>query len=773
LGRVVNKLLTIQFSFDDTKSYILAIDHKDAKWDTTDKKRIVKGLRNFFGREFDPLSKRYDQYLLGQNLKFDLTVLRQRLQLHSINWRVWDLMAGEFCIDENMKSLLKCRTPMSGKISPYSLEWMCAWYGHDFYQNNLFSKSDRATIETRSLKEPGLLEYCGMDSAVCWSIHDQQKLRAKHTLVNKRVYGPNYDKFIVAQMNNLIQIESVMEHRGDQLDFAHLLSLKAANGPITTVRKELEAQFNALPSVVKANRILVKRMGLPQASLWGGDNWVFGVSKPAHKQLLFIDILKLEPLAHGKSGAAKIDKFFQEQYKELPEINAFTQLSQLSTLKGTYVNGFYDKIKTDPDMRTDYRIRPGFGFTGTVTGRSNSYSPNLQNIPQRGKFAKLIKRMFVAPRGCLTLKMDYSAHEVRMWAIIAGDQKLCSLFVNGRWLRQQYRVTGDPVFKQLMDTEGDIHRVNCKFFFNVETKDVTPEQRNSVKSVVFGAIYGRGARAISSQTGQTVEEIKILLEAFFKRFQKASGWLKYAKDHAVKYGHMYSPIYRVRNMYTQLFGTDHFKAATERRGCNAPIQGFAADIGHTAGYLYQIHIERVIRKFNLDADRVLRAGVNTFVHDAIKTDAPYEYALVCLQVLQWCATTGAMQYYKNHWGIKFDVEIEVEFEFAAHDETHWKYDWNDGDGQTLDKGKVVGGGLKFIVRKSLEDQKLVYTDIDVDAIEKQIWAVKKNKPLMSYLDANYPILSDWPEATHINVETSEFKSGLGKLIALTRKEMKV
>ncbi len=670
-----------------------------------------------------------------------------------------------------MKSLAKCRTPMSGRTSPYSLEWMCAWYGHDFYQSNAFSKNDRATIETRSLAETGLLDYCGMDSQVCWSIHDQQRLRATNTRVNNKSYGVSYNKFVVAQMSNLVQIESVMEHRGDQLDFAHLLSLKSVTGPITTVRKELEATFNALPTVIQANKTLAKSMGIPQTSLWGSDNWVFSVTRPAHKQLLFIDILKLEPLARGKSGAAKIDKFFQEAYKDLPEINAFTQISQLSTLKGTYVNGFYDKIKTDPDMRTDYRIRPGFGFTGTVTGRSNSYSPNLQNIPQRGKFAKLIKRMFVAPRGCLTLKMDYSAHEVRIWGITAGDEKLCSLFVNGRWLRQQYRLTGDLVYKQLMDTEGDIHKVNCVFFFNVATKDVTPEQRNAVKSVVFGAIYGRGARAIAGQTGQEVEEIKKLLAAFFKRFVKASNWLTHAKAHAVKYSHMYSPIKRVRNMFTQLFGMDNFVAATERRGCNAPIQGFAADIGHTAGYLYQIHIERVIREFDLDRDLVLRAGVNTFVHDAIKTDAPYEYALVCLQVLQWCSTIGAMEYYKTHWKIKFDVELEVEFEFAAHDETHWKYDWHDGNGQTIDKGKVTGGGLRFVIRKSLEDQKTVYTDIDIDAIEKQIWAVRKNKPLMTYLNKHYPVLSDWPDATHINTDDASFKSGLGKMIEKTRREL--
>jgi hypothetical protein len=45
-----------------------------------------------------------------------------------------------------------------------------------------------------------------------------------------------------------------------------------------------------------------------------------------------------------------------------------------------------------------------------------------------------------------------------------------------------------------------------------------------------------------------------------------------------------------------------------------------------------------------------------------------------------------------------------------------------------------------------------------------VWEVRKNKKLMAFLDENYPILQDWPEATHINVKDRSFINGLGKLI---------
>lgn len=773
LERTTGKLLTIQFGFDKNESFVVPLYHKDTPFSEEQLAYISKALRKFFTRKFDPLEKVYTRFLLGQNLKFDLTQIRQWLQIHTVTWPVWDLMAGEYVLDENMKSLGKSKMPGVTKeqeSGAYTLARFCAWYGIDFYENNAFSKADRNTIETRSLDDPGLGDYCGMDAQVCFAIREQQLERSQRVIVEGKPYRDRYAKFVVTQMSNMIHLESVMEHRGDHIDLPWLLKLKDKNGPMLKVLQDFQKQLRDSKQVQKANARLVKRENLPSSGMFGKPVWIFDFAKAAHKKTLFMDVLKLDPLRYGKPDARtgdpqpSFDKFFQMKYKEVPEIDLFTQMTSITTLKNLYVEGFYNKLVTDRDMKVDHRLRPSFGFTGTVTGRSNSFDPNLQNIPTRGKFAKYIKRLFTAPRGCLILKMDYSAHEVRMWGIISGDQLLCSLFINGRWLRQQFRKTEHPVYKQLMDTKGDIHKVNCEYFFKVDAADVTSEQRNSVKSIVFGAIYGRGARAIAEQAKAKVEDIKAILEKFFKRFPVASKWLEYSQNYAVKHGHMFSPIWRMRNMYSQLYGIQNLIAAAMRRGCNAPIQGLAADLGHTAGHLYQIHIERVVRKFKLDPDRILRAGVNTFVHDAIKTDAPYEYLLTCLQVLQWCATTGVMEYYKTHWNLNFPVEVEVEFEFAAHDGRHWKWDWSEGDAKTLDKGELVGGGLRTVLKLALKDQKEVYPDLDIKSAWKQIWDMRKNTELVAYLNENYPILANWKDATHLDTKSEEFKKGLGKLI---------
>ena len=767
LGRIVNKLLTVQFSFNPTTSYLIPIDHRDAKWTAKENRQIKKGLKAFFARDFDHLSKDYGTYLIGQNLKFDLTVLRQALGIFMIKWPVWDLMAGEYLLDENLKTLSKFRLAGGGKVSPYQLDTISCWYGCDFYLENEFSKDNRHTIETRDLTDQALQRYCGMDTQTAFAIHTVQQARAQDTIIEGASYGDRYQKFMVRQMSNIVHIGSCMEHKGARLDIPYLIQLRSKEGPLQELVRKVLAEFKQLPTVKKANARLVKEANLPSTGLWGSDTWVFSVTKPTHKQTLFFDIMKLEPVSFGKTGPS-VDKEFQATYKDKKEVELFTKLSQIEKIRSTYVDGYYARMSSDPDMASDYCLRASYGFTATVTGRNNSFDPNLQNIPEHGEFAAVIKRAFIAPEGHLGWKMDFSSHEVRVWGLIAQDTILCYLFVTGRWLRQQYRKTGNKVYRLLMNTIGDIHKLNAAFFFaGVAPDTVTPEQRNSVKSIVFGAIYGRSAAAIATQAKASVDSIKSLLLKFFGRFKKAGGWLDKAKDHSVKHNYMYSLTWRIRNQFAHLFDIESLTAGVRRRGCNAPVQGLAADFGQTAATLFMLHIERFLKEFpEFHSKGVPTAGVSTFVHDAIKGPAPYAYYLAAIQIMQWCATTGVHEYYKHHWGIKFLVELEVDFELFAHDASHYKWDWHDGA-----DGEGSSGGLEYCVRKAVADQKQVFPDIDIDAVTEEILAIRSNKRVTSWLNSNYPVMQDWADAQHIDTKAESFKTGLLRTIKKKLKEL--
>ena len=70
-----------------------------------------------------------------------------------------------------------------------------------------------------------------------------------------------------------------------------------------------------------------------------------------------------------------------------PWVQDFLEYRQVDKLLTTYLRKF-------PGLAVDGRIYGRFNQTGTKTGRLSSSEPNLQNIPQRGKYGPRVRRLF-------------------------------------------------------------------------------------------------------------------------------------------------------------------------------------------------------------------------------------------------------------------------------------------------------------------------------------------------------------------------------------------
>jgi len=753
LNRAVdNRLLLLQFAFDSKRGYVVPLYHKDSKFSRSDLASIEQDLYELFDSGPDPMDTEYDEYAIGHNIKFDMIVSRLNLKLFLFKRRVWDLMAGEFLLDENVKTLKKYGTPQ------YGLMQVCVNYGCDWYRRAEFSKAERATIGSVKLTKK-VLNYAAMDVQAPFAIHEQQQLRAKHTRHTRswtsRVldmsYRKDYQRLMVTQLNNMINVHATMEGRGVAVDLEWLHYLRRNNGPLQSIVNETRSTLYKTKAVRKANERLVKLTGAPATSMYGSqyNAWMFKINKPEHKAMLFFDVLKLEPLTFGKSGPS-IDKAFCKHYADVEEVKHYTSISEVDKLLSTYVKPWLFNFRTNPDFKATQRLFPSFGFVDVVSGRSNSYEPNFQNLPSRGKFAKTMKRTFATVFGRLKIKVDYNAHEVRMWAITSQDTILSKLFDFGRELRRKFRKTEDPKYLERMLTEGDVHVQNVSFFFSISMDKIKPVMdkiknklglpsniaayRDAVKSIVFGAIYGRSARSIAGQVNKTKEFIEKLLKQFFKRFPRASSWLEAAKKMPLLHNFVVSLIGRRRHMYAHLFGIEQFESAVERRGANSPIQSVASDIGHTAAYLFGYHLERFCKKFGfkhvpmkweLEDGSVDLGNIELMVHDALEADSPYELYLSAIQILQWCATIGCMEYYAEHFGVKFTTPLEVEFELGSDSSTLIKWDWSDSS-------------MKKIVRSALEEQAKRLPAVEVEACYKRVYS--QTPSMKSYLDKHYPIM---------------------------------
>lgn len=852
LETIENKLATIQFAITSDIGYVIPWYHQDSTWTVSEFKYLRKKLKSLFTSNGTEYKGSKTKFLIGQNFGYDMRVLSKELNIRYWSHNTWDLMAGEFLLDENIKVLRTYGT------SAYGLAQICLNYGCDFYQTASFGKDQRTLIAYQELT-PEVLDYTTMDVQVMIAIQEQQLRRAQNIVhVKGKPYTEDYHRLMLTQLSSMVRVMSIMKYRGNTIDIEYLLSLLRPDSPISSKVDELTKEFYSLPEVKKASKKLNKTKGAPSGGLFGQDFNSFNLSKKAHLQTLFIDVLGLEPLRYGKSGDPSFDKEFLKKYSEdHRSVSIVNDLNKLGKLKSSYIDAFYGHVEDSHDGRIDKRLRPDFGYTGVVTGRSNSSKPSFQQIPEHSADAKIIKRMFVSPPMVLPFEADYSAHEVRClnlnsfvithvglkrlsdiiampsdklplvlshnhatgkdeykrigyrsshttefdhleithehgvlrctsnhqvwsikhnayvyadqlqvgdelltddylnrpttithidnygtqhhlvgdigifdnhnlyvqstdspnergvlvhncWGIASEDDSVKSSFLNIHNLIIKFR--HDPTEENLKrkETEGDPHKQNYHKFTKVALDKIDKVMRQQAKSIVFGALYGKGVNSLARDVNMTTDQAEKLLNKFFKEFHKGKEWLTrmvtYAQDHLFAV----SPIGRRRNLFGNLSGHNAMRASVQRRAQNSPIQGFASDICFMAADIYARTIHELFKELEVKhkASKVgsertdityLPTGPNVMVHDSIKAEMPIEYYLLGMHILEWSMTHGVTQYLRETHNVITGVPFDIEFSVGA-DWAH-KDDWN-----------FSAAHMEQAIKQTLIDHKALYPD---------------------------------------------------------------
>ena len=349
-----------------------------------------------------------------------------------------------------------------------------------------------------------LVHNCATDVTSIWHIARMQLKRAKNTYVyinyNEEPvpYLPIYHKHLMNVMQRVAVSISHMEADGSPVDIKYLRKLMGSKSPLLAKIQEMEEQFLSLPSVKLAEKILLEEVGRSANTLWGGDYSVnaFKISKKAHLEKLFFDVMKLESVAYTPAGARSIGKPFTATYApDYVEVKQYREYNQAVKLLSTYVKGWYKKLMSTMDSSKDFILRPSFGFFTIVTGRLNSFFPSLQQVPSRGPLAPIIHEMFVAPVGHMSIQWDFSVAEVRKASVLSGDEALADSFKVGQQLRRNLLKAPTDAIRKALKTSGDLHVLNVKRFFN-QVVDKSHPLRSAVKAVVFGVLYGKSAKTL-------------------------------------------------------------------------------------------------------------------------------------------------------------------------------------------------------------------------------------------------------------------------------------
>ncbi|OQX49814.1 MAG: DNA polymerase I [Epsilonproteobacteria bacterium 4484_20] len=128
-----------------------------------------------------------------------------------------------------------------------------------------------------------------------------------------------------------------------------------------------------------------------------------------------------------KTGYSTNEAVLQSLKGEHPIIGKILEYREYQKMLSTYVDPLLKLARKDEKSR----IYTSFIQTGTATGRLSSKDPNLQNIPVRSPLGRSVREAFVAKEGYRLVSIDYSQIELRLLAHFSKDAALMEAFRNG------------------------------------------------------------------------------------------------------------------------------------------------------------------------------------------------------------------------------------------------------------------------------------------------------------------------------------------------------
>lgn len=300
-------------------------------------------------------------------------------------------------------------------------------------------------------------------------------------------------------------------------------------------------------------------------------------SSPQQVSALFYDIFKLRSVSRKEprgTGDKIIQKFLStakkkdtKKSREFAEfLENYQRFKEIKKLLGTYV----DKIPQvkEPKINAVYTTYNQYGAkTGRFSSSDTVSKINLQNIPSK---EKRIRKIFKARDGYKLVGGDFSQIEPRVLAFLSGDESMINAYKEGKDL---YAIMGSQVYQLPYE--------DCREFYPDGTVNAEGKhRRTTMKSVLLGIMYERGATAIGEQFNKSAEWAQQLIDNFYKSFPKINQYRLKIENMAETYGYVTTITGRKRRLPDmQLEDKDDYRyQEAHRQSLNSVIQGSSADI---------------------------------------------------------------------------------------------------------------------------------------------------------------------------------------------------
>lgn len=181
----------------------------------------------------------------------------------------------------------------------------------------------------------------------------------------------------------------------------------------------------------------------------------FNLGSPKQLQQIFFEKLQLPVIKKTPKGQpSTAEPVLQELALDYPLPKVIMEYRVLSKLKSTYT----DQLPKQVNGETG-RVHTSYHQAVTATGRLSSTDPNLQNIPIRTEEGRRIRKAFIAEEGYELVAADYSQIELRIMAHLSKDEGLVAAFNNNLDI---HRATAAEVFGRKLEEVDDAERRSAK-----------------------------------------------------------------------------------------------------------------------------------------------------------------------------------------------------------------------------------------------------------------------------------------------------------------------
>lgn len=355
-------MVGMSFSYEKGKGYFVSVP--------VEKEKVIAILYRF-----KPLFDREDILWIGQNIKYDMIILKW--YGFELKGKIYDTMLANYVIDPDGKRNMDILSIKYLGYEPVSIE-------------TLIGKKGKGQLSMRDAPLEQVKEYAAEDADVTL----QLKKAFDPLLLEKEV------KRVFDEVENpLVPVLLDMEYDGVGLDVDFLKQYS----------KDLELDIR------KAEENIYRHAGVN-----------FNIGSPKQLGEVLFEIMKIDTgqkktktgqYATGEDILTKL----RSKHQIVEDILAYRELTKL---KSTYVDALPGLI----NPRTG-RLHTCFNQAVAVTGRLSSNNPNLQNIPIRTDRGREIRKAFISRgEGYTLISADYSQIELRIVAAISGDENMIAAF---------------------------------------------------------------------------------------------------------------------------------------------------------------------------------------------------------------------------------------------------------------------------------------------------------------------------------------------------------